>query len=86
MGSDLDYSHPEVEEDVLNWGKWIAKELPLQGMRFDAIKHYSESFLCKFIEEMDKTYGSGWFFVGEFWKDSLSDMVVASPLVPLKLP
>ena len=23
---------------------------------------------------MDEKYGKGWFFVGEFWKDSLEDM------------
>ena len=23
---------------------------------------------------MDETHGEGWFFVGEFWKDSLDDM------------
>ena len=74
MGSDLNYSHPEVEEDVLAWGKWLAKEVPLRGVRFDAIKHYSEDFLRKFIKMLDKTYGEGWFFVGEFWKDSLDDM------------
>ncbi|KAK3387298.1 glucan 1,4-alpha-maltohexaosidase [Podospora didyma] len=74
MGSDLDYSHPEVEQDVINWGKWIPSQLPLKGMRFDAIKHYSEDFLEKFVTELDNTYGKGWFFVGEFWKDSLADM------------
>ncbi|KAK3683383.1 glucan 1,4-alpha-maltohexaosidase [Podospora appendiculata] len=74
MGSDLDYSHPEVQSDVLAWGRWIGDQIPLKGIRFDAIKHYSESFLRNFMQEMDKTFGSGWFFVGEFWKDSLSDM------------
>lgn len=74
MGSDLDYSHPEVEEDVLAWGKWLAKTVPLQGIRFDAVKHYSEDFLRKFITQLDEQYGQGWFFVGEFWKDSLDDM------------
>ena len=74
MGSDLDYSHPEVAEDVLAWGKWLADTIPLKGIRFDAIKHYSEEFLRKFIVQMDETYGEGWFFVGEFWKDSLDDM------------
>ncbi|KAI1323486.1 glycoside hydrolase family 13 protein [Xylariaceae sp. FL0255] len=74
MGSDLDYSHPEVEADVLAWGKWLAQNLPLKGIRFDAIKHYSEEFLRKFINMLDETYGEGWFFVGEFWKDSLEDM------------
>lgn len=74
MGSDLDYDHPEVEEDVLNWGKWLASQVTLKGFRFDAIKHYSEEFLRKFITKMDETYGEGWFVVGEFWKDSLQDM------------
>ncbi|KAI0162552.1 glucan 1,4-alpha-maltohexaosidase [Pestalotiopsis sp. NC0098] len=74
MGSDIDYDHHEVVEDTLNWGKWLAKELPLKGIRFDAIKHYSEDFLRQFITTMDEEYGQGWFFVGEFWKDSLSDM------------
>jgi len=74
MGSDLDYSHPEVEEDVLAWGKWLAKEIPLRGIRFDAIKHYDQEFLRKFVVQMDEEYGKGWFFVGEFWKDSLADL------------
>ena len=74
MGSDLDYSHPEVESDVLNWGKWLAQTVLLKGIRFDAIKHYSQDFLRKFITMLDEKYGEGWFFVGEFWKDSLEDM------------
>jgi alpha-amylase len=74
MGSDLDYDHPEVEADVIAWGKWLAQEVPLKGIRFDAIKHYSVEFLRKFITALDENYGQGWFFVGEFWKDSLDDM------------
>ncbi|KAM0285832.1 hypothetical protein ACHAQH_001294 [Verticillium albo-atrum] len=74
MGSDLDYDHPEVVEDVINWGKWLAKEIPLKGIRFDAIKHYSAEFLRQFITTLDEEFGQGWFFVGEFWKDSLDDM------------
>jgi alpha-amylase len=74
MFADLDYSHPEVEQDVLNWGKWLSTEVKLKGIRFDAVKHFSEDFLRKFITEMDEIHGTGWFFVGEFWKDSLDDM------------
>jgi alpha-amylase len=74
MYADLDYSHPEVKQDVLNWGKWLASEMPLNGIRFDAIKHFSEDFFRSFVVQMDETYNEGWFFVGEFWKDSLSDM------------
>ncbi len=27
MFADLDYSHPEVAQDVLNWGVWLSKEM-----------------------------------------------------------
>ena len=74
MFADLDYAHPEVEKDVLDWGVWLSKEITLKGIRFDAVKHFSEDFLRKFITTMDEVHGEGWFFVGEFWKDSLDDM------------
>ena len=74
MGLDLAYDLPEVEAVVLAWGKWLADTLPLRGIRFDAIKHFSADFLEKFVKQMDEKYGKGWFFVGEFWKDSLEDM------------
>lgn len=74
MFADLDYRHPEVQEDVLNWGEWLCKETGIHGIRFDAIKHFSEAFLRKFVENLDDKVGPGWFLVGEFWKDSLEDM------------
>ena len=74
MFADLDYSHEEVENDVLNWGLWLGKQVKLKGIRFDAVKHFSEDFLRRFITSMDEVHGEGWFFVGEFWKDELSDM------------
>ncbi|KAF7904752.1 hypothetical protein EAF00_002086 [Botryotinia globosa] len=74
MFADLDYDHPEVEKDVLNWGGWLGDQITLKGVRFDAVKHFSEDFLRKFITLMNDKYGQGWFFVGEFWKDSLDDM------------
>ena len=74
MFADLDYSHAEVEKDVLDWGLWLSKQVTLKGIRFDAVKHFSEDFLRKFITSMDEVHGEGWFFVGEFWKDELSDM------------
>ncbi|MCJ1293195.1 hypothetical protein MMC34_004748 [Xylographa carneopallida] len=74
MYSDLDYNHPEVISDVLNWGTWLGKETGIKGIRFDAIKHFSEDFLRRFVESLDTNFGTGWFLVGEFWKDSLPDM------------
>jgi alpha-amylase len=74
MFADLDYSHPEVEADVINWGQWLSMEVTLKGIRFDAVKHFSEEFLNKFVDELTKKHGEGWFFVGEYWKDDLDDM------------
>lgn len=67
MFADLDYSHKEVQDDVKAWGPWVGKELGLKGFRFDAIKHYSESFLLDFVNHLDQNVGHGWFVVGEFW-------------------
>ncbi|CAM1510456.1 Fc.00g007910.m01.CDS01 [Cosmosporella sp. VM-42] len=74
MGSDLDYAHPEVKSDVLKWGEWLGSTLPIKGIRFDAVKHYSEEFLREFIGNLNNKFGEGWFFVGEFWKDDLTDL------------
>jgi alpha-amylase len=75
MFADLDSSHPKVEKDVVAWGRWLGKTLPLKGIRFDTVKHFSEDFVRELITEMDTIYGEGWFFMGEFWKDSLDDMI-----------
>lgn len=75
MFADLDYAHPEVQEDVKNWGVWVSKELGLNGIRFDAIKHYSESFLLDFINNLDEKLGHETFYVGEFWKTSRDSLI-----------
>lgn len=74
MFADLDYSHPEVETDVQNWGVWLGKEVVLKGIRFDAVKHFSEEFLGSFIDKFIEAHGKDMFFVGEYWKDDLDDM------------
>lgn len=68
MFADLDYSNPEVRQDVMKWGEWIGKELPLSGMRLDAVKHYSFSFQKQFVDHMRRTHGPNWFVVAEFWR------------------
>lgn len=60
-----------MRADVLNWGVWMGSTLPLAGMRLDAIKHFSESFLRTFIAHLDKSAGKDWFFVGEYWSSDI---------------
>ncbi len=66
LGNDIDLNHPEVVQELINWGKWVTNELQLDGMRFDAIKHMKDSFIKYFLDEirMDK---KDFFAVGEYW-------------------
>ncbi|KAK9450935.1 glycoside hydrolase superfamily, partial [Limtongia smithiae] len=75
MFADIDHAHPEVKEDINRWGLWVSKELSLRGMRFDAVKHFSEVYLGEFINHLKEHSNKDFFFVGEFWKDSLEDML-----------
>jgi alpha-amylase len=74
MFADLDYSHPEVCEDVTNWGKWIVKEAGLKGFRLDAVQHFSQRFTKEWIEALRKEHGD-LFYVGEFWSGNTQDLV-----------
>ena len=68
MFADIDHSHPAVRADLFNWGQWITEHLNLGGMRLDAIKHYSLSFLVDFLTHLDATsLDKKLFFVGEYW-------------------
>ena len=67
MFADIDYSHPEVQKDVKNWGVWITKELGLKGFRLDAVQHFSERFTNEWVENLRKQCGDDIFVVGEFW-------------------
>lgn len=69
MFADLDYTNPEVQEDVLNWAEWIGDQLPLSGVRLDAAKHYSVGFQRELIERLRATLGPDCFIVAEYWKE-----------------
>ncbi|MCJ1474923.1 hypothetical protein MMC13_003583 [Lambiella insularis] len=74
MFANLDHTHPEVKEDIKHWGEWLGKELKLKGLRLDAVKHYSDQFQLEFIEHLQRTVGTDWFFVAEYWLFSVEGM------------
>ncbi|KAN0070888.1 Glycoside hydrolase superfamily [Elaphomyces granulatus] len=76
MFGDLDYSNPEVRQDVLNWVEWIGRELPLSGLRLDAIKHFSFGFQKSLIQHIRGTVGANWFIVGEYWSGSIRELLL----------
>jgi alpha-amylase len=68
MGANVDHSHPDVRRDLFRWVEWLGSQLKLGGIRFDAIKHYSASFLRDLIQHIDRTVGRDWFMIGEYWR------------------
>ena len=66
MFADVDHRHPEVRADLFRWPGWLASELPLAGLRLDAVKHYSFEFLREFCE---RAVDPAWFLVGEYWRE-----------------
>ena len=74
MNADVDYSHPEVRNEIINWGKWVINELNLDGFRMDAVKHISEDFIKEFLIEVRKVYGEKFYSVGEYWNGDLDTL------------
>ncbi|KAJ5631790.1 uncharacterized protein N7484_011890 [Penicillium longicatenatum] len=75
MFANLDHSHPEVRQDLLNWGTWITDELSLSGMRLDAAKHISAGFQKEFVAHVQQTANPEFFVIGEYWTGNLSELL-----------
>ncbi|KAK1749339.1 alpha-amylase [Echria macrotheca] len=69
MFADVDHKHPDVRRDLFNWAGWLSRQVKLGGMRIDAVKHYSFSFLRDFVRHIDKNVDRDWFLVGEYWRE-----------------
>jgi alpha-amylase len=67
MFADLDFTEPEVREEIRKWGVWYLKATGVDGFRLDAIKHISFEFFHFWLDAMREATGRELFTVGEFW-------------------
>ncbi|MCO8185979.1 alpha-amylase [Akkermansia sp. Marseille-P9185] len=74
MFANLDFDHPEVVKEMEKWGVWVSRELDLDGMRLDAIKHINDEFIKKFLAAVRKDRGEDFYAVGEYWKQDLDSL------------
>jgi len=42
MGCDVDVKHPDVQQELKDWGTWYIEQVGLDGVRFDAVKHIED--------------------------------------------
>ncbi|KAK4249129.1 glycoside hydrolase [Corynascus novoguineensis] len=69
LSADIDHKHPEVKAELFRWIEWLPSQLQVSGLRLDAIKHYSFSFLRDFVAHVRKSIGPDWCIVGEYWRE-----------------
>lgn len=74
MYADLDFDHPEVQQEMKNWGKWYVNELGLDGFRLDAVKHIKHGYLADWLANVRQTTGKPLFTVAEYWQNDLGTL------------
>lgn len=72
MFADIDHSNPEVRRDLFSWVEWLASQVRLGGLRLDAIKHFSATFVKDLVAHIDETVGRDWTIIGEYWREEQS--------------
>ncbi|UBH08986.1 alpha-amylase [Macrococcus armenti] len=71
MFTNVDYQHPDVRQQTIEWGKWFIDTLKIDGMRMDAVKHIESYFIKEFSEAMRAHAGDDFYFLGEYWNADL---------------
>lgn len=74
MGADLDMDHPEVINELKNWGMWYTDFAGLDGYRLDAVKHIKPGFISDWIDTMRGHSGKEMFSVAEYWTYDLGTL------------
>ncbi|KAK3068923.1 hypothetical protein LTR53_013139 [Teratosphaeriaceae sp. CCFEE 6253] len=71
MFANVDFAHPAVRQDVLNWGDWMVQSTGVHGFRLDAVQHFSYHFTREWVARVHaasrQKRGKDAFVVGEIW-------------------
>ncbi|MCE7792885.1 alpha-amylase [Salipaludibacillus sp. CUR1] len=74
LGSNIDFSHPEVQEELKTWGQWFTEELELDGYRLDAVKHIPFWYISEWVDFQRSESDDELFVAGEYWKNDLGSL------------
>ncbi len=74
MGCNLDLNNPDVQKELIYWGKWYLDTTGIDGFRFDAVKHVKSTFFLKWLHSMRKHTSKDLFAVGEYWSHDLQSL------------
>lgn len=65
-GADLDYNRYDVREEMKYWGAWCVAELGLDGIRADAVKHFTADYMREWLGHVRAQHQADLFAVGEY--------------------
>ena len=72
MGTDIDFDNEEVKEELRKWGRWYINTTDIDGLRLDAVKHISATFMRDWVAAMREIKPLD--CVGEYWNRNLDTL------------
>lgn len=75
MGNDVDFSNPDVINELYTWGKWYTETTGINGFRLDAVKSVDARFFLYWLENMKKYGNHPGFAIGEYWSGDTAQLV-----------
>lgn len=74
MGADVEFRNPFVREELKKWIEWYHNLTGFEGMRFDAVKHFSPVFIIEFINFI-KSKDPYLYSIAEYWSFNLDELL-----------
>jgi len=74
MGCDLDFDSVELVMKLRQFGFDFKWRIPVDGYRFDAVKHVRPQGTLDFLTEMRRSAGRNLFAVGEYFSENLDEL------------
>jgi alpha-amylase len=63
---DIDFGRYDVREELKYWGAWLEETIGADGLRLDAVKHYTANYAREFTGHVRARTGKALFTVGEY--------------------
>lgn len=74
MGDDIDFSVPEVVNELYHWGIWYTEKSGVNGFRLDAVKSIDARFFYGWLHKMEEYGNHPDFAVGEYWTQNTAEL------------
>jgi alpha-amylase len=64
-GRDLDHTNPDVQAVIIEWLRWLKKDIGYAGWRYDMVKGYGAEFVGKYNDATQPELSVGEYYDGD---------------------